>query len=686
MARAILDHEVFFEQSASDRDLQVSAGVAVTVFEIDGTTPFAGTIYDAPSGGSVVVTPTTSALGLLKLYTAPENARRVKLTVAGLSTQFDSEFRIDPVDAMTLSTNQTVTGTKTGGTYASATLTTPTITTPTITNGTATGTTLVGVSSSGGVYWLGPTRFSVDAGSGTPSQKIATCMALYRATLASGGATTPGGAEVWFPQRAYDLTEPVDFSNLDGLKVMTPGGPGNSTWLYCSSFGSSGIIVDLTGTNSCEINGLTVSSTAYISGSAPTNKATAGWMLGSSNRGSNKNRLINCGSFGFFTVSAFAVIGASNLSLQDCAFQQAEAATVIYISADNAIGLDNIAGTLYDAGGSTSDIAFKVVEAHSGGASGGKVGARNGVVLRGVSNFSWEDGVNDCYDASSNHVFLTSVSGNYCGNISIRNVRHYIDQSGTNAGTAIYVNDRVDGLELANCPIQSGIGNLIAGPTGMILNRPMVHGDIAAYGFSGTVVTATGGAGGTINGGYIECAGLQINVGSGTTNYPFLNNVGTVTAGTPNWVGTQSGVLVSGNIKPKRLMSQASAPTFAAAVTATGWGDTASGVISGTEMMFTVTVTCNASSGTTGITANPTIQIAYPGSAYTTAPKVLVTYTGADNTTMPMLTKMTRTTSGFTITTHGMAYDSGTGEHNGANWTPTKTQSYEFTVLVAGGA
>ncbi len=126
MARAILDHEVLREQTVADPDLQIAASVAVTVYEINGTTLFTGTMYDAPTGGSVVPNPTaTNSRGLLQLYTDPANARRVKLTVVGVASQVDSEFRLDTIDVMSLSTAQTVTGTKTGGGYSAATITDP---------------------------------------------------------------------------------------------------------------------------------------------------------------------------------------------------------------------------------------------------------------------------------------------------------------------------------------------------------------------------------------------------------------------------------------------------------------------------------------------------------------------------------------------------------------------------------
>lgn len=97
MARGIVD-AVALSPSAS----QIRSNTAVTVFEEDGTTPFAGTLYSARSGGTVVTSPTTNSEGLVKLFTEPANVRPVKILVTGDAAGHDYEFRHDPREVATV--------------------------------------------------------------------------------------------------------------------------------------------------------------------------------------------------------------------------------------------------------------------------------------------------------------------------------------------------------------------------------------------------------------------------------------------------------------------------------------------------------------------------------------------------------------------------------------------------------
>lgn len=74
----------------------VQSGKAVTYYEADGTTPYAGSIYANPSGGSPTTTHTTDSLGTLVRFTAPADARPFKATVAGLADPVYGHFMPDP--------------------------------------------------------------------------------------------------------------------------------------------------------------------------------------------------------------------------------------------------------------------------------------------------------------------------------------------------------------------------------------------------------------------------------------------------------------------------------------------------------------------------------------------------------------------------------------------------------------
>lgn len=90
--RARLSHVV------QETDGDVIANRAVTVYDADGVSAFGQTMYDAPTGGSVVTSPRTDSLGRLILY-APLG-ERVRLSIAGVAGQQDSEFVPDPEDIL----------------------------------------------------------------------------------------------------------------------------------------------------------------------------------------------------------------------------------------------------------------------------------------------------------------------------------------------------------------------------------------------------------------------------------------------------------------------------------------------------------------------------------------------------------------------------------------------------------
>lgn len=135
MARALLTVVL------QDQEGDVQASRTLTLYELDGTTPLAQTVYDAPTGGNIVVSPTTNSLGTARLYVA--NAQRIKLAVSGVAGTVDAEFSPDPSDVVTLAGTQTLTN---------KTLTAPTLTTPTMTDAVLTRAWMRGNSGTNGIY------------------------------------------------------------------------------------------------------------------------------------------------------------------------------------------------------------------------------------------------------------------------------------------------------------------------------------------------------------------------------------------------------------------------------------------------------------------------------------------------------------------------------------------------------
>jgi len=115
-----------FQTVVQDEEGDIQAGRVLTLYETDGTTPIAQTLYDAPSGGSTVITPTTNSLGYVELFT--DLPQRVKVAVTGVSGQYDSDLSPDPSDVVLKTASQTLTN----KTLTSPTINTPIINTPAI--------------------------------------------------------------------------------------------------------------------------------------------------------------------------------------------------------------------------------------------------------------------------------------------------------------------------------------------------------------------------------------------------------------------------------------------------------------------------------------------------------------------------------------------------------------------------
>lgn len=126
MARARLYHVV------QDALGNVLANKTVTVFEVDGSTPFANDIFHAVSGGAAQIAHATDSQGLLDLYVDEANARRCMLTISGVSGQVMSEFYPDSGEIVTRDKTQTLTN----KTLTAPTITSPAFSDPTVTGGT----------------------------------------------------------------------------------------------------------------------------------------------------------------------------------------------------------------------------------------------------------------------------------------------------------------------------------------------------------------------------------------------------------------------------------------------------------------------------------------------------------------------------------------------------------------------
>lgn len=115
-----------FQTTVQSTTGDIQAGKTVVLYEIDGTTPLAQTVYDAASGGSAVLSPQTNSVGQLDLYA--DNGQYFTYKVNNGTLQ-KGRLDPDPGQIVLLTATQTLTN---------KVITTSTINTSAISGGTLT--------------------------------------------------------------------------------------------------------------------------------------------------------------------------------------------------------------------------------------------------------------------------------------------------------------------------------------------------------------------------------------------------------------------------------------------------------------------------------------------------------------------------------------------------------------------
>lgn len=347
MVRAICQHV------ALDTEGNIQANKTVAFLEDDGTTPYAGNIYDVSSGGAPVTSHSTNSVGLIQRWVEPNNARPCKLTVQGASVQTQSAFYIDP------STVVTLTGTQT--------LTNKTLTSPVITGGTY-----------DTFYQVGPDIFNVRAygavGDGSTNDTAA-ILAARAAIVAQWANATYYAGVLYFPPGAYLIDEPLVFQGMYGVTIRGAGPNVSILKIKPRTDDWAGLhVVSLANSSNCSIEHMDIRNTAAGTGDLP--DTLVFWAQGTGN-GSNANRFENVRLQGAVRRALFYNYAVPSSSVNEVDFyleasnqaildnDTADTAAVI-LTRDNVLGLTAANGLslLTPGTGSVSDIVFHECEIH----------------------------------------------------------------------------------------------------------------------------------------------------------------------------------------------------------------------------------------------------------------------------------------------------------------------------------
>lgn len=383
MARGIFQHVV------QEEDGDIRASATVTLYEMNGTTPLAASVFAASSGGSPIGNVlTANALGIVEGYI--EIAQYVKAEVGGVQTT--QAFWPDPGQITTLTQTQT--------------LTNKTLTSPTISNPTLTGNIL-----GGKLFDAGGMVFNVRAHGSSPNavgmnQQDETDSDAFDATIAairawqSIGMPALGGegrfAQMYIPAGRYNLIRPFD---LDGLVGMTVSGDGRQSTVIGivldhdesdAAYWEDKPVISMVGSNFMHLRDFSVdlSNTGashpipecgfLMAANADMTAEFPGWPANTA----NINFIEAVRVSGAFTMAAHINYACPSSVYVECRFDRSKSANTMYpngltideaaliLTRDNEVGCHG--GGIFDlldpasGAGSCSDLTFIRAEIHDG--------------------------------------------------------------------------------------------------------------------------------------------------------------------------------------------------------------------------------------------------------------------------------------------------------------------------------
>lgn len=168
-------------------------------------------------------------------------------------------------------------------------------------------------------------------------------------------------AKVWVPPGVYEVGS-LDLTGCAGLHLQaTPG----TVVFYATHMTQNRPVIDLTGSSSCTVEGI-IASGQNPDGTPPSVWPSTGFLLSESSLGdSNKNRLVNCGTLGWFTVASLYLLGSTDNLFDFCAFQQDhEHGAVCYASTFNAYQIQSDYASVAQNAGNQGDTTFLQCEFH----------------------------------------------------------------------------------------------------------------------------------------------------------------------------------------------------------------------------------------------------------------------------------------------------------------------------------
>lgn len=332
-------------------------------------------------------------------------------------------------------------------------------------------------------------------------------------------------ARVIFPPGIY-LVSNLDCTHVSGLELC-----GVASWgaaIYGGAqVSSSKPIIDMTGSSSCNIKGITIHG-QNINGTVPSIIPSVGVLMAASNTlSSNKNRFDDVAIVGYFTIACMYMFGTTDNMFFGCAHQsQKDGTPVLIVDGDNVSGMTSNYVTIIAGSQNTGELSFFQQELHD--MSTITPSTTNTLLIRSAYSVRFFGG-NNANSADVNHAHI-QLQGTATREITFDSVQFYGDHGVAlgvvfKAGGNVVKNLTIRncGLETTNTPI------LVGGVNGSVFQGLTIEGvDYAFVGIAISLPNNTSPTTVVISDARLSLSGKGISPGGSLKNVLLLNP-GTIT-------------------------------------------------------------------------------------------------------------------------------------------------------------
>ena len=280
--------------------------------------------------------------------------------------------------------------------------------------------------------------YDVVAYGADPTGNIDSTLTIQAAVNAAKAANADG-ATVYFPPGKYSVSS-INVTGWNGARLEAGGGPSSVTILGNRQT-TPAPILDFTGSSAVIVDAI-VAGGMNISGTIPTVVPLAGFLFGQTTAlgDSNKNRMNDCGSVGYFESAPLCVIGSTDNAFYSCAFQQWRLdRPVLNLSVNPDWYIRSLFKTLSPVASNVGDTSFFACEFHGAGNSASTCWT---IYCRNADNLRFFGG--NCDNSGPAHMLF---QGSNARRVLIAGLKFY-SESGHAADYLIHNDVPLDGAAL----------------------------------------------------------------------------------------------------------------------------------------------------------------------------------------------------------------------------------------------